>query len=425
MPHSALLITAGSVSVTPGSPMPLTFAEGTFTASEGDLQANAVVLRQNNKLLVLCTLDFFSVSLPLREAVLAELNVPEPLTPANFLFFSSHTHFAPNIDETKPRIGPVDADYTAFVASRTAALLQRLLTQRPVLGHLEYGEGSLNHSINRRRRVLTFSKKQGFHYKVRFLPNPQGVKDETLRLFKAYDEAGNMLAVFWNYASHPVCFPLKHTLSPDYPGEIRAVLQKKLPGTPVLYLPGFAGNLRPDISDIKLSATGHLKQLFYGRVFGKATEKGYRKWIAEMITDFLPAFYKPMKRLNIHLAGVHGSLPLSGLLTEPNSDKALQIQVIRIAERTVVVALSAEVVVEYYFELRNRYPHLTIIPLGYTDFLFGYLPTEAMLPEGGYETDEWQKFFSIDGAFKSGTEEKVLTEICRLIDECWAKPIGT
>jgi len=33
-------------------------------------------------------------------------------------------------------------------------------------------------------------------------------------------------------------------------------------------------------------------------------------------------------------------------------------------------------------------------PVGYTDDVFGYLPTEIMIQQGGYETDGFLKYFS-------------------------------
>ena len=47
--------------------------------------------------------------------------------------------------------------------------------------------------------------------------------------------------------------------------------------------------------------------------------------------------------------------------------------------------MSAEPVIEYAALLQSLFPGKTVMPVGYMDGICGYLPTTAMLAEGGME----------------------------------------
>ena len=65
----------------------------------------------------------------------------------------------------------------------------------------------------------------------------------------------------------------------------------------------------------------------------------------------------------------------------------------------IIVALSAEVVAEYTQFFKDKFPNKTVIPVGYINTPFGYLPTQKILREGGYEAIDHFDSFSIIGNF--------------------------
>ncbi|MES2388632.1 MAG: hypothetical protein V4543_11580, partial [Bacteroidota bacterium] len=391
-------------------PAELVFTGQKFTSVADAPEINALVLRNTatGKLLVILTAEVFSVSLLLRNRITEKVKHIADLDKSNFLFFSSHTHFCPNPDETKPVAAPLSQSFADIIVEAAGKLLISLLAEPGTPVSMQYAEDKLNHSINRRRKVATFSKGHLTRI-VRFLPNPKGYHDESLRMLKFCDKAGKTLALAWNYASHPVCFPKAQTVSADFPGIVRKELRNKYgKETPVVFMPAFSGNVRPDIRDVTLSKTARLRQVLYGRVFGKATQSGYEQWAGSLAKAVSAAFDKPFKEE--HFKGIIGTanLPLDDLLDQSNPGKNLGIQFLRLSENILIPAISAEVMGEYTELFKAKYPGHTILPLGYTDFMFGYLPTDAMLPDKGYEVDEWQRLFNIKGNFKPGTEAKVM-----------------
>ena len=71
----------------------------------------------------------------------------------------------------------------------------------------------------------------------------------------------------------------------------------------------------------------------------------------------------------------------------------------------IVVGISAEVVTEYGHLVRAAFPGSVIIPVGYIDDVYGYLPTARMLREGGYEASWFLQPFGLEGPLHSHLEE--------------------
>ena len=76
-----------------------------------------------------------------------------------------------------------------------------------------------------------------------------------------------------------------------------------------------------------------------------------------------------------------------------------------------IVGLSAEAVVDYLDKVQSIVDPKVAIPVGCIDDTYGYLPTEAMVPDGGYEVDGFQQFFGLDGKFSEGFEQLVLDAV--------------
>jgi hypothetical protein len=80
----------------------------------------------------------------------------------------------------------------------------------------------------------------------------------------------------------------------------------------------------------------------------------------------------------------------------------MEVQVVRIGNQLEIVALSAEASVEWERILDDAMStRLGQIRLyaGYMGALFGYLPTAAQIPKGGYEVEGFQPLFGLSGRF--------------------------
>ena len=72
-----------------------------------------------------------------------------------------------------------------------------------------------------------------------------------------------------------------------------------------------------------------------------------------------------------------------------------------------IVAVSAEPVTAYGTVLRRMFPG-AVLPVGYSDSVFGYLPTATMLGQRGYEDSGFMRPFGLAGQFRPELERVVL-----------------
>ena len=91
-------------------------------------------------------------------------------------------------------------------------------------------------------------------------------------------------------------------------------------------------------------------------------------------------------------------------------------QVLRIGNDVTLITLASEVVVDYSLRLKRELacPPAIVWVAGYTNGYFGYIPSERVLAEGGYEAP----------AYAPGIEERIVgkaKELCRQLNEPAAK----
>ncbi len=173
----------------------------------------------------------------LRERFCEALNT----TPERVMFALSHTHAGPSFcleDTAHPAGGSLIAPYLDHLCTTLAeAAREALASAVPAL--LESAQGWSNLARNRdlpdpeRPRWLV-----GW--------NPTAESDATLLLGRVTRrDNGEPLALVVNYACHPTILAWENeTLSPDYPGALREVVEGAT-GVPLLFLQGASGELAP------------------------------------------------------------------------------------------------------------------------------------------------------------------------------------
>ena len=91
----------------------------------------------------------------------------------------------------------------------------------------------------------------------------------------------------------------------------------------------------------------------------------------------------------------------------------MPIHVWRFGDQFSMVFLGGEVVADYALRIRRELPAATWIS-SYCDDVFGYVASERMRDEGGYEVDESMIYYNQPGRWSTGTEEVVLRRIHEL-----------
>jgi neutral ceramidase len=385
-----------STDITPEEPIPLagyaTLRKPTFERVADRLEANIIVLRNAGQTAAFITFDLMYVGAYLRDRIFAALSSRIP--PDRIFLASSHTHFGPPTEDSLPILGAVTPEYRDFVARRVIELALRLLDEPFVPVSLEYLEGQAAQTVNRRSRAFGIARQFPFigsHMRIK--PNPSGPRDDVIRLIRVRNSDGRDVAVGWSYACHPVGYPNLNELTAEYPGFVRNMMRAALGDLPVVFWQGFSGNVSPS----RYSMTDDENQASPPRVQGFVAPNlaEWKRWAGRLGTRVLDLVRSqgapirgPIKSnargLNVREIGL-------------SSQKELRLQEIWLGSDLVVSGLSAEVAVEYVELLRNLRAPARVIPVGCVGDVYGYLPVDAMVPEGGYEVRGFVPRFGLRG----------------------------
>ncbi len=393
----------------------------------------------------------------IRTAIVHEVGVNWNLVVLN----CSHTHSGPYmIRSLMAGVGPapeVESDYfdalTEKIISATRAAAKSL---KPVDGEVFNGKSEVG--INRRNRnrlgVMTM------------LPNTNAPFDEKVWVLKLTPKDGSEPAVIFSYACHPViAYGFNFSaISADFPGVARNELRKALGDkTHTQFVQGFAGNIRPrvvadvepnrfrtskpedlkragkDLADAVLAAMKPLtpslspsdgERVAEGRVRGSESPgtKLTLNIAGAMDHPFLPRATPPPPSREFY-----GQMRTNSLVTTNQfrlavseywlkrydagegfaKGDAWSLGLVRLADNQWIVHSGGEPVVEWRAKISEWLAPRNLVTFGYAEAK-SYLPTEALLPEGGYEVlDSNEARAATPAPFAPGIEKAIRESLLR------------
>ena len=370
--------------------------QGDFTSVEGELEINGLLLESGETSTLLLTFDLLYVGEALRTAALK--SIADRVPDAAVLTAASHTHYAPATDSTKPRLGAVDPAYLEFVETKIDELVTALWQAPARPASLFVGQTSVQENIN--RRVARWAVGPRGIRKQQLAPNPNAPCDDRMRVVDVRGEDGQSLAMIWGYACHPVGFPVRRGIHPGYPGVVRDSLRAGT-DTPILFLQGFAGDIRPRVFDRRRSFLPWLRRVLNGPQFGAFTRPEWDDWSAKIASAATTAHHAATKVGPTALEARRLEQPLSDVLTECESQETLSWQRIKIANEIEFIGVSAEPVAAFGHALGE-----SAWAVGCLDHVFGYFPMDSMVPEGGYEVTGFLEPFGHQGTLQSDLDAK-------------------
>ena len=277
-------------------------------------------------------------------------------------------------------------------------------------------QGPLNHSINRRRYwpFPTLGRTYGFRLtSVSMAPNPDGATDElaTVLLLRRVDD-GEVIGVIWHYTCHPTAVVPDNVISSDYPGTVRRALRKQFGEIPCVFAQGFCGDIRPNMRRPERTPgfRDRVRRLFRtvlsGPSFQTPTSGEWTRWSDDLAAKVVAIAVTPPAKVfsPANLAAGSASIPLGEFFKGSAPDKPLAVRIIQLGHALELVAVSAEVTVEWQGIIDREIPvrdGRTRLYAGYLGALFGYLPTATQIGKGGYEVQGFQPLFGLSGDFDS------------------------
>ena len=265
-------------------------------------------------------------------------------------------------------------------------------------------------------------------------PNPDRFMNRDLWVLDL--KAGNGRCVLFNYGCHPVMVYgfAWDSISADFPGVCRDKLVETLgANTQAQFIQGCAGNVRPR----RLAN-------FEDGSFRQSTSEDYILTGGQLADDVLAAIEAGGEDLDLEINCVSGFAmaprnmeiipPLSHWEELAASEAELErnlwgywverlrsgippvqflpwaVGLIRLAERHTIAWLANEVVAEWLPLLRNWLNDPNLTAWGYCQDGRNYMPTDELIPEGGYEVDRANTYTKAGpGPFKVGVNKATET----------------
>lgn len=384
---------AASIVITPGEPMWMAGYAARTKPSEGavhDLNAKALVIEDSEgKQLVIVTLDLISVTREVRDWLEEQLADRYQLPPEALLMNASHTHCGPELRPEKVYL-PNDR---AEQCRRYVEQLQEKLLK--VVGaaiddlapaSLSYTHGRAGFSMNRRTPT-----EKGFQNH----PYPDGPVDQDVPLLHVKGPDNEYRAVLFGYACHSTTLSF-YQFCGDYSGFAKRYLEEAHPGMTALFMAGCGGDQNP-------YPRGELEMCRqHGRALANAVEAAFQTYpeavsgpLRMAMDEVVLEFAQPPTREQLekeaesknewerrHAEMLLKKLDQTGRL---GTTYPVPVQVVRFGEKLLLVALPGEVVVDYSHRLKSELAGPAVWVAGYSNDVFGYLPSLRVLEEGGYE----------------------------------------
>ncbi len=409
-----------SADITPGESIWMAGYAARTQPSQGvalPLHAKALALDDGRGgRVVMVSLDLLGVTGAMSRRIADAVARTHGLSPESLLLNASHTHCGPVVDDQLLVAYDLSDAQTAVIRAYTATLERRVtdLVGQALSGlraaRLFSGEGAADFAANRRVKHM-----------------PDGPVDHRVPVLRVETDGGAPMAVVFGYACHNTTLQANFVqLHGDYAGVARAALEARHPGTVALFLAGCGGDANPAPRGTIELATRH------GTALADAVDRAMRDLApvdgplrAARETVDLPFAAPPDRaRWRERLADAdqyvrrHARLMLETLERDGRlpAVQPLPVQVWRFGRDLTLVTLGGEVVVDYALRLARELRDRRVWVAGYSNDVFGYLPSRRVLDEGGYEGGGAMIYYGKPGPFDATVEERVIAGVKRLAE---------
>ena len=142
-------------------------------------------------------------------------------------------------------------------------------------------------------------------------------------------------------------------LSGHFSADIRSYLRQTKKNIPILFLQGFAGDIRPNNIPIPQSIKQKIQtHLNHQQPFQNFTQTRYQNWLQNIITCFEKLSEKrshPLKSPLLNLTTLE--YKLDSIWDGPTNNQTIRFTAIYLNQKTVIIGVSAEIVSAYSLTL--------------------------------------------------------------------------
>lgn len=405
---TTLSLGTATADITPGWPLPLAgFAARTDPAQgvSHPLQVKVSVLESHADSeaatrAVVVVADLLWWGQQDVEMLRAEIAAIAGTTSGEVLLSATHTHSGPQTAvRASQEIGTVDPRFTTLLRDQVLLATRQATSRIEPVTLLRY-DGTCDIGFNRRHDR-----------------NPHGPTDPALIVLR-FERPDQSTAALWvHYTCHPV-ITQEPLVSSEYCGVAMTLLEDHH-GAPASFLQGCCGDINPVSPGETTSLRGTNPEVVntgqrlantvnHLLATGTATSLAAGTIRSRSLTIDLPFATSPSPetlRQKVDTPGLQGELA-QALLAHPEWNSPtipLTFQRLDLADGCSLLAMNGEIVADYGLRIRTL-SQGDVLPLGYANGMTGYVPTERILAEGGYEAGEAAPYFLLPAPFAPAVE---------------------
>jgi len=425
-----LVVGLARVDITPTGPIRLNGFAARGGESRGVRQpiaAKAIAIGGGNDgsaPVVVITVETLGIPEALSERLAARL-APHGIPRARLALCATHTHSSPMIRDCANTLfgEPIPTDEWARVLAYSADLeakleqvaLAALADRRPAT--LARATGRLDFAFNRR--------------------TPGGPVDHDLPLLVIREPDGSLRGLLATYACH--CVTLADPLvSGDWAGYAMHHLERRHPGCLAMVSIGCGADANPrggvvggdaEVADI----LGREMADEIDRLLDTDPEPVDAAPRATFDRISLPLAELPDRAGWEARAGEAGAIGHHARVQLERIDRGetlateirYPIQTIAFGDSLAWVFLSGEVVVDYARRLERELDGKRLVIHAYANACPGYVPSERILAEGGYEGGQAQIYYDLPGPYAPGLEDRIVAAVHRRLGDRFPAPSDT
>lgn len=421
-PAASWRVGTAVVNVTPTEPMAMAGYAGRTKPSEGsalDLYCKAMAIESTSGgRIVIVTCDLIGIPRGLRDALEVDVATKFQLKPEELLLNASHTHCGPQFRVTTEK-PPADESASAkqarlygegLRAKLLAIIGQALKEMEPV--ELAYSHARCGFAMNRRTPSETGYRNN---------PWSEGPVDHDVPVLKVTKPDGKLKAVLFGYACHNTTLGFLQFCG-DYAGFAQQHLEAKHPGATAHFLMGCGGDQNPYPRG-ELELCRH-----HGKTLGIAVDAALgsspqiklsgalRSALQTTTLEFAPPPPKEKLELLTKSPNKVEASHASRLLAQLAKDGSIKttydvpVQAVQFGDALTVVAFPGETVIDFALRTKreNAAAGKNVWVAGYSNDVFGYIPSRRVLEEGGYEASGAMLYSRFPGPFGVDVEERLI-----------------
>ena len=368
---------------------------------------------------VLITTDLLSIPREFSDTFKNKVKQKHGLEKSQIILSCSHTHTGPVVARALKYIYPMKPDDWKIVDKYTTELEARLLllideSMRNLVPAKIYTQnGIARFQVNRRN-----NKESEIGSIIEF----KGPNDYAVPVIKVEGLNKKLIAVIFGYACHATTLSI-NKFSGDYPGFAQIELEKLYPGTLAMFFQGAGADQNPlprRTIPLAIQYGEHLATSVV-RVLSNNMTKQENRLITKYNEIDLP-FDDPLSINELRKISVRNDYQgrwAQGMIDDYQMNGYFRksypypISYWEIGNQKLFV-LGGESVISYSIKLKEFFGEQAFV-MSYANDVMGYIPSEVILNEGGYEGDTAQRVYGLPAKWDKKIESLIINGIKDLV----------